>query len=67
MTQRERTMIALSGLVVAALLGWATLRPSIEDVGGEFGRDGAGSGMAPLERSEGLPEMRRMIQRMLAR
>ena len=67
MTQRERTMITLSGLVVSALLGWATLRPSIEGVGRELGRDGAGSGMAPLERSEGLPEMRRMIQRMLAR
>jgi hypothetical protein len=67
MTQHERTMTALSGLVVAALLGWATLRPAIEPVVTRAGRGAAGPEATPLERSEGLSEMRRVIQRMLAR
>jgi hypothetical protein len=67
MTQREFTMIGFSGLLVAALLGWATLRPAIEGADTASSRDHAGSGTTTLERSEGLPEMRRLIQHMLAR
>jgi hypothetical protein len=67
MTQRGFTMIGFSGLLVAALLGWATLRPAIDGDDTASSRDRAGSGTTTLERSEGLPEMRRLIQHMLAR
>ena len=67
MSQRERTAIALCGLVVAALLGWTALRPPPGGADREFARAGAAPEMAPLGRSEGLPGLRRMIQRMLAR
>lgn len=67
MTQRELTMIGLSGLVVAALIGWATQGPVGDGSDAARSRDGAGSGSTTLERSEGLPEIRRLIQHMLGR
>ena len=66
MQQRNLTMIGFYCLVFGAVVVWAALRPAGERP--EVPRIlNSVAAVQPLERSEGIPEMRRVIQQMMAR
>lgn len=67
MTRRDLATIGLYGLAFASVVLWASLRPASDRTDPPRGFDRVLSGAAPLERSEGLPEMRRVVQYMLVR
>jgi hypothetical protein len=66
MTRRDVTTIGLYVTVFATVVAWASLRPSGDNPGaGHVNRASVGAPL--LERAEGPPELRRIIQRMLVR
>ena len=67
MTGRDIVTIGFYGLVFLSVVVWAALRPTNDDLAASSGTLRSSSGIAPLERSEGLPEMRRMVQRAMLR
>ncbi len=66
MTQRSLTTIGLYCLIFGAVVVWASLRPSGDRPGVVQSVDGVGV-VQSVERSEGIREMRRIIQHMVMR
>jgi hypothetical protein len=67
MTARDIVTIGFYGLVFSSVVVWAALRPTNDDPAASSGPLRSSSSIAPLERSEGLPEMRRMVQHTILR
>jgi hypothetical protein len=65
MTARDIVTIGFYGLVFSSVVVWAALRPTNDDLAPWSGPLRSSSSIVPLERSEGLPQMRRMVQHML--
>jgi hypothetical protein len=67
MTARDIVTIGFYGVVFSSIVVWAALRPTSNHLAASSGLPRSSSGAAPLERAEGLPEMRRLVQRALLR
>ena len=67
MTGRDIVTIGFYGLVFSSVVVWAALRPTNDDFAASSGAMRSSFGIAPLEPSGGLPEMRRMVQRAVLR
>jgi hypothetical protein len=67
MTGRELAVIGFYGLIFASVVLWAAGRPVEDASPASGGAMRAYSTIPPLERSEALPEMRRVVQHMIVR
>jgi hypothetical protein len=67
MTGRDLAAVGFYCLVFASVVLWAAHRPGEDALQASRGAMRAYSGTQPLERSEGLPEMRRVVQHMIVR
>jgi hypothetical protein len=67
MTGRDIAAVALYGLLFASVVVWAGRRPPEDRLPASHAPQRAYSSTQPLERSEGLPEMRRVVQHMIIR
>ena len=67
MTARDIVMIGFYGLVFSSVVVWAAMRPTNGDLAASNGTLRSSSITAPLDRSETLLEMRRMVQRAVLR
>jgi hypothetical protein len=67
MATRDIVTIFFYGLVFSSVVVWAAMRPTNDDLAASSWLPRSSSSIAPLERSEGLPEMRRMVQHNVVR
>jgi hypothetical protein len=67
MTPRDVATIGLYALLFSSVVVWAALRPMTDDLTASSGTLRSSSGIAPFERSEGLAEMRRVVQHTMRR
>jgi hypothetical protein len=67
MIGRDLAAVGFYGLIFASVVLWAASRPVEDGLTASHGAMRAYSGPQPLERSEGLPEMRRVVQHMIVR
>jgi hypothetical protein len=67
MTGRDLAAVGFYGLIFASVVLWAAHRSVEDGLSASHGAMRAYSSPLPLERSEGLPEMRRVVQHMIVR
>jgi hypothetical protein len=64
MTTRDIVTIGFYGLLFSSVVVWAALRPTNDDLAASSRLLRSSSSIAPLDRSEELPGIRRMVQHM---
>ena len=67
MTARDVASVAFYGLIFASVVLWAAHRAAEDASPASRGAMRAYSSTQPLERSEALPEIRRVVQHMIVR
>jgi hypothetical protein len=67
MTARDVASVGFYGLIFASVVLWAAHRAAEDASPASRGAMRAYSSIQPLERSEALPEIRRVVQHMIVR